>query len=129
MERIGTNEYRVRAFRRPMYGGSNIIPLQSAGEGEIYFSFQNLGNGLADSAFTATVAVRAGNGSVRYIRLQNGVDSVQLQSGEEATLVVVNTPKTLYQFNAFESTDESPDRRGLNYQVQIIGAVPRDLAP
>jgi hypothetical protein len=128
LERVGTNEYRVRAARKPLYGGSNLIPLQ-ASESEIYFSIQNLGNGLADSALTATVALRSASGAVRYVPLQDGVGSVQLQLGEEATLVVVNTPTTLYQFNAFESTDESPELRGLDYQVQIIGAVPRELSP
>lgn len=129
LERIGTNEYRVRASRRPMYGGSNIIPLGFTGEEELYFSVQNLGNGLTESALTATLAVRAANGSVRYVRLVDGVGFVELQLGDEATLIVVNTPTTLYQFNAFESTDDSPDRRGLDYQVQMIGAVPLHLAP
>lgn len=43
---------------------------------------------------------------------------------EEVTLVVVNTPDRLYQFNAFESDERSPDAAGLNYEVQMMGAAP-----
>lgn len=126
LELVGSHEYRVRAARRPMYGGSNIIPLQVTDDGEVFISVMNLGNGLADSNFTAIVAIRAADGRVQYQPLRHGTGSFRLLAGEDATLVISNTPDTLYQFNAFQSTSDSADRRGLNYQVQIVGAQPRD---
>jgi hypothetical protein len=111
-----------------MYGGANIIPLTVTGDGNVNIQVTNLGNGLSDSNFTAIVAIRnTSNGSVRYQELASGSGAVFINSGEEASLVVTNTPNTLYTYNAFESTGDAPDLRGLNYQVQITGAQPRDL--
>ena len=114
------------AARKPQYAGSNIIPLTATGTGQITIQVTNLGNGLSDSNFTAVVAIKASNNSVRYVDLANGAGSFSLASGEESSLVVTNTPNTLYQYNAFESTSTSSDVIGLNYQVQILGAKPRD---
>ncbi|HSC67703.1 MAG TPA: DUF6055 domain-containing protein [Cellvibrio sp.] len=126
LESIGTNLYRVLEARKPQYTGSNIIPLTATGSGEINIQVTNLGNGLSDSNFTAIVAIKAANNSVRYVELANGAGSFQLASGEESSLVVTNTPDSLYLYNAFESTSTSPESIGLNYQVQILGARPRD---
>jgi hypothetical protein len=126
LEAIDSTTYRVIAARKPQYTGSNIIPLTATGTGQISIQVTNLGNGLSDSNFTATVAIKASNNSVRYVDLANGAGNFQLASGEEASLVVTNTPNNLYQYNAFETTDTSPEAIGLNYQVQILGARPRD---
>jgi len=126
LESIGTNLYRVLEARKPQYTGSNIIPLTATGSGEINLQVTNLGNGLSDSNFTAIVAIKAANNSVRYVALANGSGSFQLAAGEESSLVVTNTPDSLYLYNAFESTSASADAIGLNYQVQILGARPRD---
>lgn len=123
----GTNTYRVITARQPMYGGANINPLTLTAS-NIGITVKNLGNGLADSNFTATLAIRnTANGSVRYVQLPNGAGSASIASGEEVSLVVANTPNNLYTYNAFESTSTSPDRIGLNYEVVMTGARPRDL--
>lgn len=126
LESVGADTYRVLAARKPQYTGSNMIPLQSTGSGEVNIQVTNLGNGLSESNFTAIVAIKASNNTVRYVDLPNGSGNFQVASGEEATLVVTNTPNTLYLYNAFDSTDASPEYAGLNYQVQIVGAKPRD---
>jgi hypothetical protein len=126
LEAIDSTTYRVIAARKPQYTGSNIIPLTATGTGQISIQVTNLGNGLSDSNFTATVAIKASNNSVRYVDLANGTGNFQLASGEEASLVVTNTPNNLYLYNAFDTTDTSPEAIGLNYQVQILGARPRD---
>jgi hypothetical protein len=123
----GNSFYRVIGSRQPMYGGSNIIPLTVTGDGNVSFEVTNLGNGLPESNFTATVAIRSTSGNVRYEELPSGNGSVFVNGNEEATLVVANTPDTLYTYNAFESEGNDPEIRGLDYQVQIIGAQPRDL--
>ncbi len=126
LESIGVDTYRVLAARKPQYTGSNIIPLQSTGSGDVNIQVTNLGNELSESHFTAVVAIKASNNSVRYLDLLNGSGSFRLAAGEEASLVVTNTPDRLYFYDAFKSVDGSPEYVGLNYQVQIIGAKPRD---
>jgi hypothetical protein len=84
----------------------------------------NLGNGRSESNFTATLSVRSSSGAVRYVDLPNGAGQATVASGEEASLVVVNTPNMLYQYNAFETGASSPEAIGLNYRVQITGATP-----
>jgi len=120
----GNQTYRVKSNRKPQYGGANIIPLKVTGN-TVYVEVTNLGNSLPDSNFTATLAVRnTNNGSVRYVDLPGGVGQTTVGSNEEASLVVVNTPDNLIQYDAFNSTASSPESIGLNYQVQITGAAP-----
>ena len=47
-----------------------------------------------------------------------------IQPGEEVSLVVANTPDTLYQYDAFNSSSSSREMRGLNYEATLTGAVP-----
>lgn len=122
---VGSQTYQVIGTRQPMYGGSNIIPLTITGDGKVNIQVSNIGNGLPDSNFTAIVAIRSG-ADVRYELLDSGSGQVAVGSGEEASLVVTNTPDTLYLYDAFSSTGDDPELRGLNYQVQIVGAEPRD---
>lgn len=93
--------------------GANIIPLK-ASSGSVSVTV------TASAAYTATLAVRASDKSVRYVDLTNGQGQVDLKSGEEASLVVANTPSTLYLYDPFSLTSEVS--RGLDYQVQITGA-------
>jgi len=122
LDSAGSQTYRVKSARRPQYGGANIIPL--TGTGNVSVQVTNLGNGRSESNFTATLSVRSSSGAVRYVDLPNGSGQATVASGEEASLVVVNTPSMLYQYDAFETTASSPESIGLNYQVQITGATP-----
>ena len=122
LDSVGGSTYRVKADRRPAYGGANLIPLQ--GTGLVQVQVTNLGNGLAESDFTATLVVREVNGTVHYEELVNGAGAVDVPLFGEATLVVANTPTTLYQYDAFSSALGSPELTGLNYEVLIEGAVP-----
>ena len=126
---IGNFTYRVIPARQPMYGGANINPLTVTGDGNVSFDVHNLGNGLPDSNFTATVTIRTtSSGAVRYVQLNNaGTGAAFIGAGEEATLVVANTPNNLLTYDAFASTGTAPELRGLNYEVLIVGARPRDL--
>ncbi|MCJ8501623.1 DUF6055 domain-containing protein [Desulfatitalea alkaliphila] len=124
LDSVDNQTYRVKSTRQPMYGGANIIPLRVTGNGDIMVVVSNLGNGLQESNFTATVAIRANSGAVRYVELRNGVGQATVAAGEEASLVVVNTPNTLYLYDAFQSRAGSPENIGLDYQVRLAGAVP-----
>jgi len=122
LDSMGNQTYKVKAARQPQYGGSNIIPL--SGTGAVSVQVKNLGNGLPESNFTATLSIRASDGTVRYVDLPGGMGQATIASGEEASLVVANTPDMLYQYDAFATTAASPESIGLNYQVQITGAAP-----
>lgn len=122
LDSAGNQTYRVRTDRRPQYGGANINPLSVTDNGDISVQVTNLGNGLPESNFTATLAVHSNDGSVRYIDLPNGAGQTTIGNGEEASLVVVNTPDTLYMFDP--QYVGNPETVGLNYEVQITGAVP-----
>ncbi len=123
---VGQNTYEVKSDRRPRYGGANIIPLNVTG-GTVGVTVTNLGNGIADSNFTATLAVLGADRSVRYVDLPGGIGETAVQSGEEVSLVVVNTPDSLYMydpadFGGAETSD--PANTGLKYRVVINGATP-----
>lgn len=108
----GGGKYRVKAARQPRYMGASIIPLKGTGSVTV--------NVTASMPFSGTLAVRGSEGSVRYAGLEEGNGQVLVASGEEATLVVVNTPDTLYLYDPFSVTPEVS--RGMDYQVQITGA-------
>lgn len=128
LEALGGDSYRVKADREPKYGGANITPLSITGDGFVSIQVNNLGNALNDSNFTATLSIRnTSSGDVRYVDIINGDGQANIASGEELSLVVVNTPDNLIQFNAFESTETTDDAIGLRYDVQISGAQPANL--
>lgn len=114
LDAVGTGSYRVKAARQPRYLGANIIPLKGTGKITARVT--------SSAPFTATLAVRSSAGSVRYVDLAGGAGEATLAAGEEASLVVVNTPDTLYQYDAFSITGDVA--RGLDYQVQLTGATP-----
>jgi hypothetical protein len=117
----GTGMYTVKAARKPQYGGANITPLKASG-GEVSVVVKNLGNGQQDSNFTATLSIRAMDGAVRYVDLPMGTGKATVAANEELSLVVVNTPDTLIQFDP--QYIRSPENIGLNYSVQLTGATP-----
>ncbi|KAI1076925.1 hypothetical protein F5B20DRAFT_554270 [Whalleya microplaca] len=113
LDSLGNGRYRVKASRRPKYMGANIIPLKATNE--------SIGITVTASApYSATVAVKSSDGTVRYIEALDGKGQVDLGSGEEASLVVVNTPDTLYLYDPFSLTSEVS--QGLDYQVELTGA-------
>jgi hypothetical protein len=100
-------------------------PALATGVGTVIVQITNLGNGQSDSNFTATLAIRTtSGGAVRYVDLPDGKGSATVASGEEATLVVANTPKTLYLYDPSSVGASDPAMAGLNYQVQLTGATP-----
>jgi len=112
----GSGNYAVRPERRPRYFGANIVPLQSMGEVSVRIT--------SSASFTAMLAVRASDGSVRYIDLVAGEGTANVAPDEEVSLVVVNTPDALIQYDPFQVGPEVT--RGLDYRVQLSGATPAD---
>jgi hypothetical protein len=108
LDATGSGSYRVKSARRPRYFGANIIPLQ--GSGAITARVTSA------EPFTATLVVRGPQG----VRFVDG--EATLGAGEEASLVVVNTPATLYQYDPFSISGDVA--RGLDYTVQLTGATP-----
>ncbi len=124
---IGNDTYEPLPDRQPKYGGANIVPLSVSGGGEVSVQVTNLGNGLGESNFVATLSIRGNTGTVRYVDLPSGSGTATIGSDEEASLVVVNTPDTLYMYdpqNVGADPSSAPENTGLNYQVQITGATP-----
>jgi hypothetical protein len=113
LDSAGGEMYSVKSARAPRYMGANIIPLSGSGA----ISVKVTSSGM----FTATLAIRAQAGTVRYVDLPSGAGEATLESGEEASLVVANTP-ALLDYDPFSISGEAG--RGLDYQVQLTGATP-----
>ena len=74
----------------------------------------------AGGDFTATLAIRnTSSGATRYVDLPNGTGSAEVAGGEEASLVVANTP-ALIQYDPFDLGSDV--QAGLDYTVTITGA-------
>ncbi len=114
LDAAGSGSWKVKANRQPRYMGANIIPL--AGSGAVTVSV------TASAPLTATLAIRGTSGSVRYVDLPNGMGAAMLESGEEASLVVANTPAALVQYDPFMIGGDVA--RGLDYTVALTGAMP-----
>lgn len=114
LDAAGSDMYRVKQARAPRYFGANIIPLQGSGAISVKVA--------SSGGFTATLAIRGGSGAVRYVDLPEGAGEAMLAAGEEASLVVVNTPAMLIQYDPFSISGEVA--RGLDYTVQLTGATP-----
>jgi hypothetical protein len=111
----GGGRYRVKTARRPRYMGANIIPLKTTGSANV------VANVTSSSPFTATLAIKTASGnSVRYVDMPSGNGHTAVGNGEEAMLVVVNTPAALVLFDPFKLTAET--NTGIDYQVQLTGA-------
>ncbi|RSL48773.1 hypothetical protein CEP53_009420 [Fusarium sp. AF-6] len=114
LESQGSGSYKVKTDRQPQYMGSNIIPLTTSGDGKVEVKVE------CDAAFTATLAIHeTSSGKVRYVSLVDGAASASVASGEEASLVVANTPAELINYDAFNLSDEV--QKGLDYTVIITG--------
>jgi hypothetical protein len=116
LDSTGSGSYRVKAARQPRYFGANIIPLSGTGNVTVAIT--------STAAFTATLAIRASSGSVRYVDLPDGSGQATVDGTEEASLVVVNTPAGLIQYDPFSIGGDVA--RGLDYEVQLTGATPAD---
>ncbi|ORY08954.1 hypothetical protein BCR34DRAFT_589680 [Clohesyomyces aquaticus] len=112
MDSNGNGKYTVKSARAPRYMGANIVPLKATGSSVSVAV-------TASGAYTATLAVKGSGGAVRYTDVVNGNGNVAVASGEEVSLVVVNTPG-LVLYDPFSiPTDVN---KGLSYSVQISGA-------
>lgn len=110
----GSGTYKVKSARQPRYMGSNIIPLKTTGT-------TVTAKVTASKPFTATLAIRnTSSGATRYVDLASGSGSATVSSGEEASLVVVNTPASLILFDPFSLTSDV--QAGLDYTVTLTGA-------
>ncbi|KAM0424475.1 hypothetical protein ACHAPT_010399 [Fusarium lateritium] len=115
LESQGSGSYKVKADRQPRYMGSNIIPLTTSGDGKVEVKV------ACDAAFTATLAIHeTSSGNVRYVSLADGAGSASVASGEEASLVVANTPAELINYDGFNLSEDV--QKGLDYTVTITGA-------
>ncbi|KAI0444202.1 hypothetical protein F4803DRAFT_512355 [Xylaria telfairii] len=111
----GSGTYKVKSARQPRYMGANIIPLKKSGSVTVTAKV------TASKAFTATLAVRnTSSGTTRYVDLANGSGSTAVSSSEEASLVVVNTPASLIQYDPFSVGSDV--QAGLDYTVTLTGA-------
>jgi hypothetical protein len=114
LDSAGAGSYKPKAGRQPRYFGANIIPLKAAG-GKIGVKV------TARSGFTATLAVKGKGGAVKYVDLPAGAGGATLEAGEEATLVIANTPDQLIAYDGFKLSG-SPASVGLDYQLTLTGA-------
>jgi hypothetical protein len=114
LDAAGGEMFSVKSNRAPRYMGANIIPLTASGAVTVKVT--------ASGGFTATLAIRASSGTVRYVDLPDGAGQAMVESGEEASLVVANTPDMLIQYDPFSISGDAG--RGLDYQVQLTGAMP-----
>lgn len=109
----GAGLYKVKESRAPKYMGANIIPLKGAGKASVKVT--------AQSPFTAMISVRSKSGVVKLTALKGGIGEEHIDSGDEAALIVANTPLSPITYNGFEIGPNSEVSKGLNYEVQILG--------
>jgi Family of unknown function (DUF6055) len=110
----GAGVYKVKESRQPKYMGANIIPLKGSGN--------VLVNITAKAPFTAVISVRSSSGVVKLTTLSGGAGQAHIGVGDEAALVVANAPQSPILYNGFEIGPNSEVSKGLDYQVQILGA-------
>ncbi|MET0389335.1 MAG: DUF6055 domain-containing protein [Polyangiales bacterium] len=116
LDSSGSDTYKVKSARQPQYFGANMTPLQTSG-GEVSVTVTPSG-GKA----TSTLAIMGPNNTVRYVDLPDGSGSATIGADEEVTLVVVNTPDELINFDP--QYIRSPENVGLDYTVKLTGATP-----
>lgn len=116
LDSSGAGSYRVKDARKPRYMGANIIPLKSPSK-TVTVNIKTSGQ-----LTSHLVARNTRSNVVRYIELAKGTGSIDMADGEEASLVVANTPETLalYTPNALAYT---PDvNTGVDYSFTLSGA-------
>ncbi|PNS15229.1 hypothetical protein CAC42_8230 [Sphaceloma murrayae] len=117
--------WRVQEAKRPLYMGASIVPLNVTG-GEVSLRVD------ASAVFTATLAVRSSDNTVKYTVLSNTTAkgsaafaqrvSVAVGTGQEAMLVVANTPNDLLLYETHDLSGSVAV--GLDWSATISGAVP-----
>ncbi|KAM0329219.1 hypothetical protein ACHAQA_004519 [Verticillium albo-atrum] len=114
VDSTGSGSYRVKSARRPRYMGANVIPLKNpSGTVNVRITTSN--------QLTSHLVVRnTSSGAVRYVELVNGAGSVNVAGGEEASLVVANTPANLVLFDPFALSAEV--NTGADYTFTLSGA-------
>jgi hypothetical protein len=105
--------FTVKGARAPKYMGAGIHPIKGNGRVSVQVS--------SEMPFSAMISVRDRSGRVRLVDLPRGSGEAVVGAGDEAVLVVVNTPEALVIYNGFE-IDKSPAAKSLNYKVKISGA-------
>jgi hypothetical protein len=113
LDSLGSGKYKVKAARQPRYMGESIIPLK--GTGATTANVTVVGN----EPFIATLVISGSGGAVRCLDVFNGTVEATVASGEEATLVIANTPDTLLVYDPFKLTADL--NKGLDYQLQLTG--------
>lgn len=108
--------YKPLAERAPRYMGANIIPLQVTGNRiEVKVA--------SEDEFVATVAIYKKGGETSYVTLIDGAATVDIQSGDDVSVVVANAPAKPIMYNGFELSPEVS--KGLDYTLSLTGAVPK----
>ncbi|KAF9878431.1 dockerin type 1 [Colletotrichum karsti] len=114
VDSAGSGSYRVKSARRPRYMGANIIPLKNP-SGTVTVKITTSGQ------LTSHLVVRnTGSNAVRYVELANGQGSVSVAGGEEASLVVANTPANLILYDPFSLGSDT--NTGVDYSFTLTGA-------
>lgn len=114
VDSLGSGSYRVKSHRSPRYMGCNVIPLKNA-SGKVTVIIKSNARLLSH-----LVARNMQSGVVRYVEVVQGHGTINVAQGEEASLVVANTPATLILFNPDKLTAEV--NTGADYSFILSGA-------
>jgi hypothetical protein len=106
------DEYNIKDARAPKYMGAGVHPINGTGNISIQVT--------SDGPFTAMLSVRTKSGEVKLVDLPKGVGQTTVGAGDEAALVVVNTPEALVIYNGFEIA-KSAAAKTLSYSIKISG--------
>jgi hypothetical protein len=105
--------YTIKSARAPKYMGAGIHPIKGTGKISVKVT--------SEMPFTAKISIRTRSGAVSLIDLPKGAGEATIGAGDEASLVVVNTPDALIIYNGFEIA-KSAAAKTLSYKVGITGA-------
>jgi hypothetical protein len=105
--------YTVKRARAPKYMGAGVHPIKGTGKISVQVTSQ--------MPFTAMLSVRAKSGKVKLVNLPGGGGETTVGAGDEAALVVANTPAALVIYNGFEVA-KSAAAKTLSYKIKISGA-------
>jgi hypothetical protein len=107
------NGYTVKGARAPKYMGAGVHPIKGSGKVSVQVT--------SGMPFTAMISVRSRSGAVKLVALPKGSGEATINAGDEAALVVVNTPGSLVIYNGFQIA-QSAAAKTLSYKVKISGA-------
>jgi hypothetical protein len=112
LEKAGAG-YVVKDARAPKYMGAGVHPIKGTGKVSVQIT--------SEMPFTAMFSVRTKSGTVNLVALPKGVGEITVGPGDEAALVVVNTPNAMIIYNGFEIA-KSAAAKTLSYKINISGA-------